>query len=514
MLDASAASKRIIYPGVCVSVDDPLVLGRIRAFPTTRYVNDIIKANFPNEVFDIPGDIPSKYFWTKKDPFVFNSLMPYFFRQIPKIGEYVHIVYSNPEFQDDKNKFYMQGPISSPTLQYKDVSANAETLLNTGDRNKMSPDLKNTDGSYKNPKTASIFPEPNDIAILGRYNTDIILKDEDIILRSGKAKSIGLRNANGSTFPYENPRRAFIQISNLETTTSEKTLKKLIKAEQTDANLVYLVEWDIINLSSTSNFTGNVYFYRINEGENIKTKNILPDTEIQNKSLAYTEGFQGLTMSGSVDFINTLLTNFKNSTLAISPSLGNVFPFYYRPTKNVLNVSSQTSDPLSLVNALSFQSQVGISLSTTESKTFGGFGLIFSKNKKGNPVQPKLINLEDVKTSSENSTVQIFGADKFYFLSHQSVIPGKKQINLEGTNYGVSGDFISENVVGNVSSMVRGEELLELLNYIIQYLITHVHSFHGLPPVPTTTNGSTTTELMKKMMDAYQKVLSQNFKIN
>ena len=66
MLDASAASKRIIYPGVCVSVDDPLVLGRIRAFPTTRYVNDIVKANFPNEVFDIPGDIPSKYFWTKK----------------------------------------------------------------------------------------------------------------------------------------------------------------------------------------------------------------------------------------------------------------------------------------------------------------------------------------------------------------------------------------------------------------------------------------------------------------
>ena len=62
--------------------------------------------------------------------------------------------------------------------------------------------------------------------------------------------------------------------------------------------------------------------------------------------------------------------------------------------------------------------------------------------------------------------------------------------------------------------MVRGEELLELLNYIIQYLITHVHAFHGLPPGPTTTNGSTTTELMKKMMDAYQKVLSQNFKIN
>ena len=53
---------KIIHPGICVSVDDPLVIGRIRARPTTRYSNDIIKASFPDEVFDIPGDIPSKYF--------------------------------------------------------------------------------------------------------------------------------------------------------------------------------------------------------------------------------------------------------------------------------------------------------------------------------------------------------------------------------------------------------------------------------------------------------------------
>ena len=62
--------------------------------------------------------------------------------------------------------------------------------------------------------------------------------------------------------------------------------------------------------------------------------------------------------------------------------------------------------------------------------------------------------------------------------------------------------------------MVRGEELLDLLNYIIQFLVTHVHPFHGTPPTPVTTDGSSTTELMKKMMEAYQKVLSQNFRIN
>lgn len=505
---------KIIHPGICVSVDDPLVIGRIRARPTTRYSNDIIKASFPDEVFDIPGDIPSKYFWTKRDPFVYNSLIPYFFRQIPKVGEYIHIIYSNPKYEDDKNKFYVQGPISSPVVQYKDVYANSEQLLNTGDRVTSMPDLKNPDGSYINPKTQSVFPDPNDIAILGRYNTDIILKDEDLLLRSGKAKSIGLKMPNGQTYPYENPRRSFIQLSNLETTTSEKTLKKVFKFEPVVTNVSYLVEWDIINLDSTSNFSGDIYFYRIDSGQNVRTMDILPDTIVEGKTLAYKESFFGKPIDEAIEFINTLLDKFKNSTLSISPSLGNVFPFYYRPTQRILEATTQTSDTRVLINALQFQGKVGISLSSTQSSGFGGFGLIFSKDKKDNPVQIRQLNLEDSKTSSDNSTVQIFGADKFYFLSHQSTIPGKQKVNLEGTNYGVSADFINENIVPNVSSMVRGEELLELLNYIIEYLITHVHSYHGLPPVPTTTNGATTTELMKKMMDAYQKVLSQNFKIN
>jgi hypothetical protein len=267
-------------------------------------------------------------------------------------------------------------------------------------------------------------------------------------------------------------------------------------------------------LDSTSNFSGDIYFYRIDAGQNVRTMDILPDTIVEGKTLAYKESFLGKPIDEAIEFINTLLDKFKNSTLSISPSLGNVFPFYYRPTQRVLEATTQTSDARVLLNSLQFQGQVGISLSSTESSGFGGFGLIFSKDKKDNPVQIRQLNLEDSKTSSDNSTVQIFGADKFYFLSHQSTIPGKQKVNLEGTNYGVSADFINENIVPNVSSMVRGEELLELLNYIIEYLITHVHSYHGLPPVPTTTNGATTTELMKKMMDAYQKVLSQNFKIN
>lgn len=38
--------------------------------------------------------------------------------------------------------------------------------------------------------------------------------------------------------------------------------------------------------------------------------------------------------------------------------------------------------------------------------------------------------------------------------------------------------------------MVRGEELMELMELIVQFLITHVHSFPGLPPGSVGNNGN------------------------
>jgi hypothetical protein len=66
----------------------------------------------------------------------------------------------------------------------------------------------------------------------------------------------------------------------------------------------------------------------------------------------------------------------------------------------------------------------------------------------------------------------------------------------------------------NTSSMVRGEELLELLDVIVNFLITHVHPYPLLPPSAVSTDGTSTDDILKKMLEAYEKVLNKKIRIN
>jgi len=62
--------------------------------------------------------------------------------------------------------------------------------------------------------------------------------------------------------------------------------------------------------------------------------------------------------------------------------------------------------------------------------------------------------------------------------------------------------------------MVRGEELLELLNLIVRFLSTHTHAFPGLPPVPVSQDGSSVTSMLSAMQNAVNTILNQNIRLN
>ena len=61
---------------------------------------------------------------------------------------------------------------------------------------------------------------------------------------------------------------------------------------------------------------------------------------------------------------------------------------------------------------------------------------------------------------------------------------------------------------------MRGEELLELLNLMVRYMTTHVHPYPGLPPVGVTTDGTNVQNLLKELLDANEKILNKNIRLN
>jgi hypothetical protein len=62
--------------------------------------------------------------------------------------------------------------------------------------------------------------------------------------------------------------------------------------------------------------------------------------------------------------------------------------------------------------------------------------------------------------------------------------------------------------------MVRGEELLELINLIVKFLITHTHAYPNLPPVEITQEGTSTTDILNEMQNAVKKILNSNIRLN
>jgi hypothetical protein len=145
-----------------------------------------------------------------------------------------------------------------------------------------------------------------------------------------------------------------------------------------------------------------------------------------------------------------------------------------------------------------------------------GYGLVMNRNLTPFvPFKPVKEIVIEQTTEPLDYTVGIMGASDLYLISHDSTIPGKDRINLgSDTLYGIDPDKITTEMYVNTSSMVRGEELLELLDVIVNFLITHVHPYPLLPPSAVSTDGTSTDDILKKMLEAYEKVLNKKIRIN
>lgn len=506
----SKMQNPLLYPAVVLDNQDPLMLGRIRARVLTDNYNDII-GSITNPVWNEEKDI-----WTPRDPFLFTPLLPYFVYQVPKVDELVNGLYYNSDYKF-QNQYYVQSNFSSPTLSPYEYYVGAQKFTGIGGQYKGPLPLKNQDGTYASKTNEGVFPEPGDNAILGRGTADLIVKENEVLLRAGKV----IGNIIPNTIPAANNSRAFLQLSRFDNIKIFDDLKVFNYKDEQTVLVKYLIEWVLINPENLQDkFTGMVFLYKLKPNVKTNSVELKVDSDIEGyKSLITSVNFSALSMRDTISFINDFIKtcNSEGDINGKKVFFESPFPIYYRPnnlTYKLMNSASVGVSPSSQ-NVIQYNlSSIFNGIKLNNTTTTNGYGLIYTKNTVGIPYNVKSVETPIYKYSNNPVTFGAIGADKLVFLSSLSAIPGLGKINLDGTLYGISNDVYTDEIEPKTSSFVRGEELLDLLNYMCEVLITHTHSFPGKPTCSKTSSGKQLEVLQSLMSNARNTVLNQNIRLN
>jgi hypothetical protein len=499
-------SKELFYQCQVLDNKDPLMLGRIRARRLTDNYNDIIKS-ITDPVWNEEKDA-----WTERDPFIFMPLLPYYIYSVPKIDEMCLVMYMSPE---DKfvNQYYVQSTFYSPTATNFQYYQGGDKGMGTGIQISNAKPLKNRDGSYTDKEIhKGVFPEPGDNSLLGRGSADVIVKENEVLIRAGKFKGKALQP---NVVPAANQQRGFLQLSKFDSVKQDLGSKTVIELIPEVVLTKYLIEYDILNPENTEDkFTGSVSLYQLRPDITINSENITVDSPISEslKTLVTLENFVALSVTNTIEFINKFIKRCNEKDTSSRGvrmfSSSEKFPIFYRPSSIFYSklISGNGVDQNNLAKIYK-----GVKLNPSVK---GGSGLIYAKNKLGKPTNPKRTTIRDVKYVPKSGVYAALGGDRLFLLSQISAIPGKGKINFDDTLYGISPEKFADEIIPKTSSMVRGEELLELINLIVRFLLTHTHAYPGLPPVPITQDGSRADDILNEMQNAVNKILNTYIRLN
>jgi hypothetical protein len=530
---------QIIFQAKVLESDDPASLGRIRA---TLINNEDQSSINKGTQWDEKKDK-----WTTKDPFIVLPLLPFYYSQVPKKDELVNIIFQNKMY-DTQNKFYIQGPFSSPLSTGFEDFQGAQANLTAGARTKQKPDLKNQDGSYK-PGTEGLFPKPQDVALVGRGISDVVIKEKELLLRSGK-----MIPAQGNNIPKINDNRSFLQLSYFDSNKKSAGVQTESKIEEKPAFIKKIVIWNISNPENTqSALNGSVGLYTMKELEENNTQKFTYDS-IDKLSIGTNYSgpieqiiFYNQSVDGIRNIVNDFILSvyngtveFKDYPVSASTNFQNCLPFAVAPSKltkmayqQALNkLQNPEGTPPSNIFAPGVMNTILIAAPLTIVKnieflmneiridfTKKGFFVISSKDQGvpqyDSPTQPKTESFEKFEIDSTPTTYAIMGGQKIYLMSQDSK-SNKGVLSFNDTIYGIKQEsFVGpEGFENKTFSTVRGEELISLLEKIVSYLSSHVHNPVSPPDPIGAGNGQTISEIQQLLQNAAETILNKNIRIN
>ena len=495
--------------GRVLNNQDPLLLGRLRV-----YAPD----GDPREYLEIP----KSEWWTSKDPLIHIPLIPYHLHITPSEDEYVHLIYSTDREPYDSNKFYIPGPISRPWRNLKDTFNGSQAVLSNGNNLQQAYQPLDPTTGKVNVNIEGVYPKPIDNAILGRGTSDVILTQQDVLIRAG----VTLPSQNPELPIIKNDKRSFLQVSTFPLETISTGTETATERTFEDVSIKSYVEW-YITPNNSLDYDGYINFYYINgNDEKFKISNVSQNVNIlegQNFLTAYTINFSSKTLNETKELINQFIKGVNAGFININGyptfTVENQFPFFYglEYSNYLLLTSDDTTTSSIITNFIPINKLEQLYPKVTLNVAFPetGNGLVTRK------YHPQLgIIYDEIQTTINTFgstptpiTYSLMGGDRVYLLSHRS--EDKFKVDLKDTLYGIQEPQLATDIYQKTNSMVRGDELLSLLNLIVNFLLTHVHAFPGVAPIKEyPKKGVSALELETVIKNAQNTILNQNIRIN
>lgn len=229
--------------GIVSSIDDPDSLGRIK-----------VAINGPAQKGGDDGFTVDELPWC-------YPMMPKFFGVTPKVGEGVFVLILN-EKKTHADRLYF-GPIISQlnNLNFDSINSTALSPFSFAIVNPV-PNFDTI------PAIKGVFPHEEDVVVQGRYNTDILLRTNELLLRAGKFTEVTPTDINPFPFQFNDTTQGYFHVRNnvfLEPPTTGTTARQ-------QGSVVNIVA-NKINLLTHAN--GTPRFNLMNQDDQISDDEIL-----------------------------------------------------------------------------------------------------------------------------------------------------------------------------------------------------------------------------------------------
>ena len=454
-------NQNIVF-GTVIDNKDPENAGRIRV------LLDSFKYKVENF---IPWQKGRTVDNTVTDPYICNPFLPKLINVVPKVGELVKVIFYNPDYPE-LDKEYV-GPVISQFNSIEYENATQGRVFTQSQKTNLLPNLGNFEYSK------GLLPDINNITILGRKSTDLTIKPNDVLIRSGKVDLQDNKkfNKKGSLFQISsNPVK-------LDRKTTPVTVNRRIP-EPINNVVIY-------NLNSDN--SGYVNVYKLTTPKNTSNINISTDLTNLISTPAITYTFSANTQTIGISYINQFLSFLDNNQVKNQNTDTGIITINQPVVGVPYLLKPQTNDP--------------------KYSTVKVFNVTTQGPRTIKPIENQLVDTlqENINTSVNYQNYMVALSDMLYLLSNETSIPEKGFINFDGINNGFTVDKVTREINDKTDPMVRGDQLVKALVIIINAFLNHVHSGFGFMSVNQTDEIQKLTKLRSELNGL---ILNHKIRIN